>query len=113
MISVRFHGKPWNITVIQAYAPTSNAEEAEVERFYEDLLLLLLLLLLSRFSRVCTTRPFRTNTPKRCFYLLDIKVDIYCVVCIKLNVTCINVKWPILSDLRNVTGCNVMGSPFS
>ena len=37
MISVRFQGKPFNITVIQAYAPTSNAEEAEVERFYEDL----------------------------------------------------------------------------
>ena len=37
MISVRFHGKPFNITVIQAYAPTSNAEEAEVEWFYEDL----------------------------------------------------------------------------
>ena len=32
-----FQGKPFNITVIQAYAPTSNAEEAEVERFYEDL----------------------------------------------------------------------------
>ena len=37
MISVRFQGKPFNITVIQAYAPTSNAEEAEVKRFYEDL----------------------------------------------------------------------------
>ena len=37
MISVRFHGKPFNIMVIQAYAPTSNAEEAEVEWFYEDL----------------------------------------------------------------------------
>ena len=37
MISVRFQGKPFNITVIQAYAPTSNAEEAEVEQFYEDL----------------------------------------------------------------------------
>ena len=37
MISVRFQGKPFNITVIQAYAPTSNAEEAEVQRFYEDL----------------------------------------------------------------------------
>ena len=37
MISVRFQGKPFNITVIQAYAPTSNAEEAKVERFYEDL----------------------------------------------------------------------------
>ena len=37
MISVGFQGKPFNITVIQVYAPTSNAEEAEVERFYEDL----------------------------------------------------------------------------
>ena len=37
MISVHFQGKPFNITVIQAYAPTSNVEEAEVERFYEDL----------------------------------------------------------------------------
>ena len=36
MISVRFEGKPFNITVIQVYAPTSNEEEAEVERFYED-----------------------------------------------------------------------------
>ena len=38
MNSVRFQGKPFNITVIQVYAPTSNAEEAEVERFYQDLL---------------------------------------------------------------------------
>ena len=37
MISVRFQGIPFNITVIQVYAPTSNTEEAEVERFYEDL----------------------------------------------------------------------------
>ena len=37
MISVHFQGKPFNITVIQVYAPTSNAEEAEFERFYEDL----------------------------------------------------------------------------
>ena len=37
MISVHFPGKPFNITVIQVYAPTSNAEEAEVERFYVDL----------------------------------------------------------------------------
>ena len=37
MISVHFQGKPFNSTVIQAYAPTSNTEEAEVERFYEDL----------------------------------------------------------------------------
>ena len=70
MISVRFQGKPFNITVIQVYVPTSNAEEAEVERFYEDLQHLLeltpkkavlfimgLLLLLSHFSRVrlCAT----------------------------------------------------------
>ena len=41
MISVCFQGKPFNITVIQVYAPTSNAEEAEVEWFYEDLLDLL------------------------------------------------------------------------
>ena len=38
MISVRFQGKPFNITVIQVYALTSNAEEVEVERFHEDLL---------------------------------------------------------------------------
>ena len=37
MISVHFQGKPFNITVIQAYAPTSNTEEAEVEQFYADL----------------------------------------------------------------------------
>ena len=37
MVSVHFQGKPFNITVIQVYALTSNAEEAEVERFYEDL----------------------------------------------------------------------------
>ena len=49
MISVRFQGKPFSITVIQVYAPTSNAEEAEVERFYEDL-----------------QELFRTNTQKRC-----------------------------------------------
>ena len=37
LISTRFQGKPFNITVIQVYAPTSNAKEAEVEWFYEDL----------------------------------------------------------------------------
>ena len=37
MISIRFQGKPFNITVIQVYAPNSDAEEAEVEQFYEDL----------------------------------------------------------------------------
>ena len=41
MISVRFQGKPFNITVIQVYAPTSNPKEAEVEQFYEDLQYLL------------------------------------------------------------------------
>ena len=37
MIMIHFQGKPFNITVIQVYAPTTNAEEAEVEEFYEDL----------------------------------------------------------------------------
>ena len=37
MISVHFQGKPFNITLMQVYAPTSNTEETEVERFYEDL----------------------------------------------------------------------------
>ena len=37
MISVRFQGKPFNIMVIQVYAPSSNAEDADVEQFYEDL----------------------------------------------------------------------------
>ena len=37
MISVRFQSQPFSITVIQVYAPTNNTEEAEVERFYEDL----------------------------------------------------------------------------
>ena len=37
MISVRFQGKPFSITVIQVYAPTTNAEEAEAEQFYEDI----------------------------------------------------------------------------
>ena len=47
MISVRFQGKPFSITVIQAYAPTSNTGEAEVEQFYEDLQNLLELTLIS------------------------------------------------------------------
>ena len=37
MISVCFHGKPFKITVIQVYAPTTDAEEAEIDQFYEDL----------------------------------------------------------------------------
>ena len=52
MISVCFQGKPFIITEIQAYAPTSNTEKAEVEEFYDR-----------------PTRPFRTNTPKRCPFL--------------------------------------------
>ena len=51
MISIHFQGKPFNITVIQVYAPTSNAEDAEVEWFYEDLQDLLEL-----------------TTPKRCLF---------------------------------------------
>ena len=50
MTSIRFQGKPFNITVIQVYAPTSNAEEAEVEQFYEDL------------------QELFENTPKRCHF---------------------------------------------
>ena len=49
MISVRFHGKPFNITVIQVYSPTANAEEAEVEQFYEYLQELLEITLPPRF----------------------------------------------------------------
>ena len=81
MISISFQGKPFSITVIQVYVPTSNAEEAEVEQFCEDLqdllaltskkdvlfimlLLLLLLLLLSLFShvRLCATPHRRQPT---------------------------------------------------
>ena len=51
MLSFRFQGKPFNITVIQVYDSTSNAEEADVDWFYEDL---------------HNTSPFRTNTQKRC-----------------------------------------------
>ena len=53
MISVCFQGKPFNIKVIQVYAPTSNTEEAEVERFYEDLQDL-----------------FRTNTQKDVLFII-------------------------------------------
>ena len=58
MISIRFQGKPFNITVIQVYAPKTNAKEAEVEWFYEDLQDLLeltpkndVLFIISQFSR--------------------------------------------------------------
>ena len=53
MISVHFQGKPFNITVIQDYAPTSNAEEAEVGQLYEDLQDL-----------------FRTNTSKNVLFII-------------------------------------------
>ena len=53
IITVRFQGKPSNITLIQVYALTSNAEEAEVEQFCEE-------------AEVKSTRPSRTNTHKRC-----------------------------------------------
>ena len=67
MISVRFQGKPFNITLIQIYAPTINAEEAEVERFYEDL------------------QPLRTNTQKRCpFHYRGLECK-----CRKLRNTCL------------------------
>ena len=46
------------------------------------------------------------------FHLLDIKVDVNCVICMKLNMTYVNVEWPILSDLVFVTGCDVMCFPF-
>ena len=49
MISVHFQGKPFNITVIQVCVPTSNAEEAEVEQFYEELQDLLVLTLQQNF----------------------------------------------------------------
>ena len=49
---------------------------------------------------------------QRDFHLLDIKVDVNCVICMKLNMTYVNVEWPILSDLVFVTGCDVMCFPF-
>ena len=73
MVSVCFQGKPFNITVIQAYAPISNTEEAEVERFYEDLqdhlkltpknVVLLIIGMQSRKSR--NTWSNRQNRPWR------------------------------------------------
>ena len=53
MISVHVQGKPFNITVIQVYALTSNAEEAEVEQFCEDLQDLLELARIIKFSKQC------------------------------------------------------------
>ena len=70
MISVRFQGKPFNITVIQVYAPSINAEEAEVERFYEDLQDLLELILPKRCpfhyrGLECKSRKLRNTWSNR------------------------------------------------
>ena len=70
MISIRLQGKPVNITVIQAYAPTSNAEETEVEWFYEDLQDLLELTPKKRcpfhyWGLVCKIRKSRNNWNNR------------------------------------------------
>ena len=70
MISVRFQGKPFNITEIQVYAPTSNAEEAEVEWFYEDLQDLLELTLKKRYpfhygGLKCKSRKSRNTWSNR------------------------------------------------
>ena len=61
MISVHFQGKPLKITVIQVYAPTSNAEEAEIERFYEDLQDLLELIPPPRPPKKMFTFPVASN----------------------------------------------------
>ena len=86
MISVHFQGKPFNITVIQVYTPTSNAEEAELEWFYEDLGKESYTHLNAEFQRIARRdkkaflseqckeieesnrmgRPSGMNTPKRC-----------------------------------------------
>ena len=70
MISLHFQGKPFNIIVIQVYVPTTYAEEAEVDRFYEELI----------------TRPSWTNTENRCSFLCvrDKKV-IYFLIYIIFN----------------------------
>ena len=68
MISVRFQGKPFNITVIQVYAPTSNAEEAKVEQFYEDLQDLLELTPKKR----CSNFGAPQNKVSHCFHCFPI-----------------------------------------
>ena len=78
MISVHFQGKPFNITVIQVYAPTSNAEEAEVERFYEDLQDLLELTLQKRcpfhYRRLeCKNRKLRDTWSNKQIWPWSIK----------------------------------------
>ena len=70
MLSVRFQGKPFNIMVIQVYALTSNAEEAEVEQFYEDLQDLLELTLKKRYpfhyrGLECQSRKSRNTWSNR------------------------------------------------
>ena len=78
MISVRFHGTPFNIMVIQVYAPISNAEEAEVERFYEDLQDLLELTLKKRCpfhyrGLECKSRKSRNTWSNRQSWLWSTK----------------------------------------
>ena len=76
--TVRLQGKPFNITVIQVYAPTSNAEETEVERFYEDLQDLLELTPQKRFpfhSRglECKSRKSRNTWSNRQIWPWDVE----------------------------------------
>ena len=67
MISVRFQGKPFNTTVIQVYAPTSNAEEAEVEWFSEDLQDLLELIPKKEWSRSVTCKELKFNSSMKTY----------------------------------------------
>ena len=76
MLSVRFQGKPFNIMVIQVYALTSNAEEAEVEQFYEDLQDLLELTLKKRYpfhyrGLECKSRKSRNTWSNRQILALE------------------------------------------
>ena len=71
MISVRFQNKPFNITVIQVYAPTSNTEEAEVELFYEDLQDLLELTPQKDAFSYCSWGSQGKNTEVVCHSLLQ------------------------------------------
>ena len=79
LISVRFQGKPFNITVIQVYAPTSNAKEAEVERFYEDLQDLLELkqkkVSFSSWGLECKSRKSRDTWSNRQVWLWSTKLS--------------------------------------
>ena len=69
MISVCFQGKPFNIKVIQFYAPTSNTEEAEIEQFYEDLQDLLELIPPKKMFQSIDDQNFCEPTNLKCFHL--------------------------------------------